>query len=70
MKGKKIKYSKHAREQMVERGITENEVREGIERGAKSFQHPDKIVADYRYYRIVYKKIKDTCFIITVMIKW
>jgi len=66
----KIKYSRQSREQMVERGISENEVREGIERGAKSFQNPNKIVSDYRYYRIVYKKIKDMYFIITVMIKW
>lgn len=66
----KIKYGKHAREQMVERGIGENEVKEGIERGAKSFQYPNKIVSDYRYYRIVYKKMKDVCFVITVMVKW
>ena len=66
----KIKYSKHARQQMVERGISEREVQEGIAKGAKSLQHPNKILSAYRYYTVVYKKIEDTCFVITVKPRW
>ena len=65
-----IKYSKHAREKMIERGISEAEVEEGIKSGAKRLQKPNKIAADYRYYCVVYKKIGDTCFVITVKPRW
>ncbi len=61
-----IKCSKHAREQMVVRGITENEVQEGIQRGSKELQKPDKILSHYKYFCVVYKKINDVCFVITV----
>jgi len=65
-----IKYSKHSREQMAERGISEIEVEEGIRRGAKRFQPPNKILSEYRYYIVVYKKVDDTCFVITVKPRW
>ena len=38
-----IKIPKHAREQMVARGVTENEAAEGIQRGSKELQKPNKI---------------------------
>ena len=66
----KIMYSKHAREQMVERGISEREVEEGIKKGAKCLQYPNKILSDYRYFTVVYKKIDDVCFVITVKPRW
>lgn len=66
----KIRYSKHAREQMVERGISEREVEEGIRKGAKRIQPEDKISATYRYFVVVYKMIDDTCFVITVKPRW
>jgi len=66
----KIKYSKHAREQIIKRGISANEVEEGIRRGAKRLQPPNKILSEYRYYVVVYKKINDTCFVITVKPRW
>jgi len=65
-----IKYSKHAREQMIERGISEREVEEGIRCGAKRLQQPNKILSEYRYYVVVYKKINNTCFVITVKPRW
>jgi hypothetical protein len=61
-----IKYSKHAREQMVARGVSENEVEEAIKRGSKGIQKPDRILAYYKYFCVAYKKIKDIDFIITV----
>lgn len=65
-----IKYSRHAREQMVERGISEKEVEECIRSGSKMFQEPGKIVSEYRYYAVVYKKLDGTCFVITVKPRW
>lgn len=61
-----IKYGKHAREQMVARGISENEVVEGIVRGSKELQKPNKILSYYKYFCVVYKKINDVYFVITV----
>lgn len=66
-----IKYTKHAREKMVERGISEEEeVRRGIAQGAKHLQDPDKICSDYQYFVVVYKKIADICYVITVKPRW
>jgi len=65
-----IRYSKHAREQMIERGISVNEVEEAIERGAKELQKPNKILFHFRYFTVVTKKIKSDYFIITVKPRW
>ena len=61
-----VKYSKHAREQMVARGITEKEVEEGIQRGSKQLQKPNKILSYYRYFCVVYKRIENVNYVITV----
>jgi len=61
-----IFYSRHARERMVERGISTLEVEAAIKLGAKSIQEPNKIITNYRYFCVVYKKVKDNIFIITV----
>ncbi len=66
----KIKYSKHAREQMVERGISEREVEKGITKGAKMVQPEDKILSTYRYFVVVYRIIDDVCFVITIKPRW
>ncbi|MBI2140620.1 DUF4258 domain-containing protein [Candidatus Woesearchaeota archaeon] len=65
-----ILYSKHAREQMVERGISEREVEEGISRGSKGFQDPGKILSDFRFFTVVYRKIGEKYFVITVKPRW
>lgn len=64
-----ILYSNHAREQMVERGISKYEIEEGIAKGAKELQMPDKIRFHYRYYTVVAKKINDDFIVITVMLR-
>ncbi|MBS3149504.1 DUF4258 domain-containing protein [Candidatus Woesearchaeota archaeon] len=51
---------------MIERGISEKEVEEAIQRGSKSLQYPNKILAAYRYFIVVYKKIGNDEYIITV----
>lgn len=55
---------------MVERGISVNEVEEGIRKGAKELQKPDKILHHYRYFTIVTKKIKNDYYVITVKPRW
>lgn len=61
-----IKYSKHAREQMVARGISEKEIGEAIKRGSKELQKPNKILSYYKYFCVVYKKIENDLYVITV----
>lgn len=64
-----IKYSRHARERMVERGISENEVAKAIQKGKKRIQD-NKIIVVYTYFEVVYKKIGDEYYIITVLLRW
>lgn len=61
-----LKYSKHARDQITARGINEMEVEEAIKRGSKELQKPNKILSYYKYFCVIYKKVKDEYFIITV----
>jgi hypothetical protein len=65
-----IKYGRHAREQMVARGISEQQVGEALKRGSKHTQAPDKMVSNYTYFSVVYKKASDDWFIITVKPRW
>ena len=64
-----IKYSKHARLRMVERGISVNEVSEAINKGSKSRQE-DKILAAHKNLEVVFKKQNEVCYVITVMLRW
>ncbi len=64
-----IRYSKHARKRMIERGISEMEVAEAIQKGTKRAQDK-KIVAAYTYFEVVFKKIGDDVYVITVMRRW
>ena len=64
----KITLSKHALEQARERGISVEQIKKAIQMGAKYLQGR-KIVSDYTYIRVVYKKLKEEHFIITVMVK-
>ena len=61
-----IKYSAHARQQMVARGISEIDVSEAIKRGSKELQRPSKVLAYYRYFCVVYKRVGDDLYVITV----
>jgi len=64
-----VRYSKHAREQMIERGISEHEIQEAIKQGIKVSQDGGKICFVFRYYQVVCKKVSDTYFVITVMLR-
>jgi hypothetical protein len=60
--------SRHAKEQARERGISIYEIKNCIQRGAKSLQGK-KIIAMYMHIKVVYKKIGDCNFVITAMIR-
>jgi len=55
---------------MMERGISEKEVQEGIMQGLKALQKPNKILFSHKYYCIVAKKIKNAYYIITIKPRW
>lgn len=61
----KIRYGKHARLRMIERGVSEIEVRKAIIKGAKRNQD-GKIIASYSYFEVVYKKVNSEIYVITV----
>ncbi len=65
----KIILTKHARGRMVSRGISLEEVKKAIMKGSKRIQN-GKIVAAYRYFEVVYKKVDETFVVVTVLPRW
>ncbi len=53
---------------MIERGISEHEVEEAIRCGSKVIED-NKLIAVFRYYQVVYQKIDEDEYIITVMLR-
>ena len=62
--------SRHALEQARERGISINEIKETIQKGSKFLQKNNKIITTYRHLKIVFKKLNDKFFLITVMVRY
>jgi len=65
----RIILTKHARERMISRGISLEEVKNAILKGSKRVQD-GKIVAVYRYFEVVYKKVDETFVVVTVSPRW
>ncbi len=65
-----VKLSRHAEEKMIERGITMAEIEKAIQSGSKFIQKPNKIVAEYGYFSVVYRKFGDAHYVITVKPRW
>ena len=61
--------SLHAVEQARERGISINEIKEVIQKGAKFPQDEEKTVSIYRHIKVISKKVNGKYFVITVMIR-
>lgn len=59
--------SKHALEQARERGVSINEIKETIQRGAK-FPQNGKTIAVYRHIKIAFKKINEFIFVMSEML--
>ena len=51
---------------MVARGISEKEVENAVKMGSKEIQKPNKILSYYGYFCVVYKKMNDNIYVITV----
>jgi hypothetical protein len=49
--------------------ISHEEVKNAIDRGAKRLQGK-KIVSTYTYFEVVYKKVGNTVYVITVKPRW
>lgn len=64
-----LKFTRHASQQLKERGVSKEIVKLAIERGSKSRQGKNHFVATYTYVRVAYKKFRDVFVIKTVMIK-
>ncbi len=64
----KLILTKHAQERMDLNGITEDQIKMTIQRGAKSPQ-TEGFLAVYSYIRVAYKIVNDKHIIKTVMIE-
>ncbi len=64
-----VKITLHAKQQMVERGITPEQIKNAIRMGART-QQTDGYESHYTYYSVCWKKIGDDVYKIkTVKIK-
>ena len=64
----RILLSRHALEKSRERGASINEIKEAIQKGAK-FLQDGKIVSIYRHIKVIFKKLNEIFYVITVMIR-
>jgi hypothetical protein len=64
-----VLYSRHARERMVLRGISRDEVEVAIQTGSKSRQG-STVVSAHRYFEVVYVVRGTKILVITVKPRW
>jgi len=64
-----ILFTKHASQQMKERGITKEQVKTCIKRGAKFRQGKNEFLSAYTYIRVAYVQKKELLVIKTVMVE-
>ncbi len=64
----KIRLTKHSIDKMAWLGISEEQIKEAIERGSK-YKQTDGVLAKHTYISVAYKKIKDYYLIKTVYIE-
>lgn len=62
-----IIYKPHALQRMGDRGITKEQVRRALERGAK-FKQSDGLLSKYTYFSVAYKKVGSRYIIKTIMV--
>ncbi len=66
---RRVLYSRHARQRMILRGISEREIDEAVRKGTKRRQR-GKIVASYTYFEVAYVVRGDDIWVITVQFRW
>ena len=65
----KLKFTKHASQQLKERGISKEIVKLAIQRGSKSRQGDKHFISSYTYIKVAYKIFNNNYIIKTVMVK-
>ena len=65
----RILYTRHARQRMILRGISEREANDALRKGTKRIQD-GKIVASYVYFEVVYVVRGEDVWVITVQFRW
>lgn len=63
-------FTRHARQRMIERGVSVSEVEQAVQKGSKQLQGNDRLVSSYGYISVVYRKIEDRIVVITVKVRW
>ncbi|OGS45257.1 MAG: hypothetical protein A3K66_03710 [Euryarchaeota archaeon RBG_16_67_27] len=66
---RRILYTRHARQRMILRGISEREVNDALRKGIKRTQD-GKIVVSYMYFEVVYVVRGEDVWVITVQFRW
>lgn len=61
----KFRPSVHAKDKMIETGITKHEILDAVFKGAKRIFH-NKIVSKFKGFEVVYRQMPCNYFIITV----
>ncbi|HLD18942.1 MAG TPA: DUF4258 domain-containing protein [Candidatus Nanoarchaeia archaeon] len=61
-------FTLHAKQQMVERGVSKQQILDVIKKGAK-IRQTDGLLASYGYIQVAYKIRGEKCIIKTVMIR-
>lgn len=56
-----LKITKHAKERMIYHGITKEQVKLAIQRGAK-VQQTDGYLASFQYIKVAYKKTSENVY--------
>ena len=64
----KVVLTRHAQEEMIERGVTKDMVERALTRGSKTRQ-TEGLLAVYAYVRVAYSVRKDTYVVNTVMVE-
>lgn len=63
-------FTRHARQRMIERGVSVSEVEQAIQRGSKQLQGEGRLVSSSGYISVVYEKLKNRIIVITVKLRW
>ncbi len=66
---RRVLYSRHARQRMILRGISEREVNDALQKGTKRTQD-GRIVGSYMYFEVVYVVRGEDVWMITVQFRW
>ncbi|HLD15932.1 MAG TPA: hypothetical protein VJB94_05140 [Candidatus Nanoarchaeia archaeon] len=53
-----IKRSDHIFDRMMVRGITKDNIKEAVQKGAKRIREDKSIVAEFRWFKVIYREFR------------